>query len=202
MGYQAYDAIDLDAFMILVVPFIVVYIYTSEYSKHTLKNFITHRVDRSAVFLGKIVAFLIVLLALNAFIAIAATGVYTALNGFGSTHIIASVINIFFYVIKLSLYYFSASSVAIILSALGVGEALTVIIFFSGSIVESIIASVLSSSEISFISQFSKLFPTNYLRSFLSVNGSDVYYAWISISISIIICITIGLLITNRRDVV
>ncbi len=200
-GYNAFLSMGIDGFMMFFIPFIVVSIFSSEYSKNTYKNLITKAQEKGYVFLGKYTAFIGVIFMMNFIFAILSTSLCSVVNGWGDTFNILHILNILFLVIKYTLYFVSVASLIIILSFIIRSEALIVILFFVTNIIESLIASFLPMLNNRFFILISKLFPTSYSNAFFNSNNAETLHAWFSICLTLLISVMISISVFQKKEI-
>ena len=204
-GFEAFASIDIDGMFAFFVPFLVVFFFTSEFSKKTFGNLIGAEISKSKLFIAKYISFGISILTIVFFSAVFITSAVTVVNGWGANFDFRQVSEIFGLCIRIILMQISTASLCVVLSLFIHNDAIIVILYFASSLVESIITSLISRIEIkSGVSEFlvSSL-PSNCTDTFqsLSVTSTELWNGSFCVCISIILCLTLGVAFIRKIDI-
>lgn len=200
-GYNAFVNLNFAGAFNLIVPFLIVSIFSSELNKGTMDSFIVSKLQRKEIFMGKYISFSILIIGIMIFSAVFTSIIFTVINGWGTIKIFESLLNLVFLATKFSLFQISYASITILLSLYINNSALVVIVYFGSSIVESIFASIIQviTSNNKSISGLTYIFPSNY-SNLLSTNETSYFLgAMISIFFYILITIIIGSIVFPKR---
>lgn len=141
-GSTAFFNIGFDGFANLLIPLLVVVIFSSEFSKRTFMNIVGTKIDRFNIFCGKMISFSISVFCLVSFCAFLCTLEFTLLYGWGEYFSIVQVLKLLFVVCLVSAAEIAYTGLTIILSTIIHSSSLVVVIYFGVTIVESMFSSV------------------------------------------------------------
>ena len=170
-GSTAFASIGFDGYVNLFIPLIIVAVFSSEFTKHTLLNIAGTKISKHKIFMGKFFSFSVAIVMLMIYAAILSTLEYTFISGWGSSFSLAQIAHILMLAFLVSFAQIAYSWLTILLSAIIRNSATLVVIYFSASLVESIFSSIcinLSENNVKILGipifdYFAYIFPSTYL---------------------------------------
>ncbi len=204
-GFEAFSIMDFNSLFYYFIPFLIVFFFTSDFSKKTIRNLFTTDLTRNEIFVGKYIAFSITVVGITLFMAVFTTLVATIMYGWGTEFSIMQILNILFIALRVGISHVSYSGLAIVLSILIHNETIIVISYFAISILENILLSTvatLQSKSYAFY-YLGYIFPSTYMDEFSSMQLSSdmIIYSFISIALYCILTIVVGTIWFNRFDI-
>lgn len=205
-GYQAFAAADMASIFTFFVPFMVVFSFTSEFSKKTFGNLLGYNVSKQQLFISKYVAFCIIVIAVSIILALTSTVIAMCANGWGIDFHVSQIVDILMLILRVSLVQIASASLMIIISLYLHNDAAIVILYFVLSLIESIITAFVSRIEVSnIVLRFLiSSMPSNCVDGFqmMIVNESTIVCGLFYTLSSMSLCIFLGSWIINRRDII
>jgi len=139
-GHSAFVDGSFDGFFSFFSPFLVVMIFSSEFTKKTIRSLGTINLPRRRVFIGKYISFAVIVFCLMSFLACCSTIFFFLFRGWGSNTVVVDILKVLYSVVISSLHQISYASVVILLTLYIYNDALIVLLYFGLSLVESIFA--------------------------------------------------------------
>lgn len=204
-GHNAFVASSFAGFFSFFIPFLVVTVFSSEFTKKTIRNIGTINLPRRGVFIGKYISFALMVFFLMFFLAGSSTIVFAIFRGWGSDSIFLDISRILYYVIISAWQQISYASVIILLTLYIYNDALIVLLYFGLSLIESIIASVLVSlsRHVKALTLIAYAFPSSYSHKLtaLPVQSGKFAAAVTAMTVSILLTLVLGSTIFKKRDI-
>lgn len=204
-GHDAFSVIDFNSLFYYFIPFLIVFFFTSDFSKKTIRNLFTTDLSRNEIFIGKYIAFSISTIAITVLVAIFTTIVATIMYGWGTSFSILQILNILFIALRIGLSHIAYAGISIVLSLIIHSEAIIVILYFAISVVENLLLSTVSSLQSTSYAFYylGYIFPSTYMDEFSSMHlsGDMILYSFISIALYCILTIVVGTVWFNRFDI-
>lgn len=204
-GHNAFVGSNFDGFIPFFIPFLVVTVFSSEFSKKTIRNIGTINIPRRNVFMGKFISFALLVFLLMLFLASSSTIIYAIFRGWGGDNIFLDISRILYYVCISALHQVSYASVIILLTLFIYNDALIVLLYFGLSLVESIIASLLLglADKVGALAWIAYAFPSTYSFDLTSlpIAAGKLTAALVAMSVYILLTLVLGSAIFQKRDI-
>lgn len=183
-GNNAYRLISIDGVSAFFAPFFYVVIFASELSGKTLKNLIAEKCDRRNVWIAKWITLVMSVMGFNAVLVASSGCVFSILCSWNVAETGISVANMLLFLLKQTAVNISMLSLPMVLSLYIHSEAVIILTYFGGSIIESMLASFFAVSTNAVIHVFVNFFPTYFMESFLYTVQIHNILAWCSILVT------------------
>lgn len=204
-GYDAIAQGGINGLLPFFVPFLIVFFFTSEFSKKTFYNLLGQKISKEKIFISKYCVFSIVTLILSVALSAFSILFFILLRGWGSQFSIIHILDIALLIIRMTLFHVSSATIIIILSIFLRNSSIVVILFFAINIFDTLIAGMgyFIQEKITFVGHLIKLLPSKFATDFLqmSVSAEIMASALMSIFLSISLCLGISIFCLKRFDI-
>lgn len=198
-GYNACFSLDYSSIFMFILPFLVIHFFTSEFTKKTIKNTVGLGINKTNIFIGKYVAFFMIIILLFLLWGFFSTLLFTIVNGWGVRFSLIQIVNIIIAIFKMAIVQLAYATFPIILSFVIYNSAVIVAVLFGSSLGGSVIISFISRINSNLINAVSFIFPDRYMLQFIQVTTDSKILLGGILSIIFNILLTIGISITLFR---
>lgn len=205
VGASAFFTLDYNGIFDFIVPFLIVSIYVSEFSKKTIRIMGSVKISRTSIFVGKYIVFSLTVCVLMALCAVISTFFFTFINGWGEKNVFPVLLKLCSTVFLSALLKVTYASTTIFFSLFLHNGAAIILVYFGSSILESMFASLMLSLSAGnkLFSWLAYIFPSYYMNSILEQGVESPLFvgAILSMTIYVIFTLLLGSFVFQKRDI-